>query len=119
MDMRTLLTLVAGLLLPAGVFANSLTLRNECRSSLVVQTSTLVRGAMQRDQPNLVRPGETTPKLPLERDRIITVYDGRSSRVLYQGIQRYSPVPVRYSIQPDPRTPGKVRLVPATIRPGG
>lgn len=119
MNARTLLALVAGLLLPAGVFASSLTFRNECRSSLVVQTSTLVRGAMQRDQPYLVRPGETTPRLPFERDKIITVYDGRSSRVLFQGIQRHSRGPIRYSIQPDTdqRTPGKVRLVPASYRP--
>ena len=86
--------------------------RNDCRSSVVVQTAAVVNGMAQKDQPMLLRPGDGTDKIPTDVDRIVTVYDARSNRVLFRDVLRADPKnPRGYSIQPDQQAPNKVRLV--------
>jgi hypothetical protein len=97
-------------LLPTLVQAETVIFRNECRSSIVVQTSTVVKGMVQRDQPNLLRPGEYSPKINFESDKIVTVYDARTNRVLFRDVLKYTKMDLGYSIQPDPKVPNKVLL---------
>lgn len=84
--------------------------RNECRTSIVVQTATVVRGRVVRDQPMLLRSGEYTPKVKTDIDKIVTIYDARSNMVLFRDTLKASMTEQGYSIQPDPNRMGKLRL---------
>ena len=69
-------------------------------------------GTPQKDQPMLLRPGDHTDKIPTDVDRIVTVYDARSNRVLFRDVLRADPKnPRGYSIVPDQQATNKVRLV--------
>jgi hypothetical protein len=106
-------------LLPSLVRAENVVFRNECKASVVVQTATVVKGVVKRDQPTLLRMGECTPKIPLDVDRIVTVYDARSNRVLYRDVIKASKKEVGAGISFDPQT-NKVRLVarkPSMLKP--
>lgn len=97
-------------LAPAVLRAESVVFRNECSGSVVVQVAAVVRGMLKRDQA-LVKPGESTPKIPLDTDKIITIYDGKTGRALFRDALKMSTKPLAYSIVYDPRT-GRVRMVP-------
>jgi len=98
-------------LLPSAGRADNVVFRNDCRSSIVVQTAVVVKGVLQRDTPQLVRPGDTTEAIPTNVDRIVTVYDARSNRVLYSQTYKATKVEAGFSIVPDPQVPNKVRMV--------
>src|SRR5215204_3111286 len=102
---------VAFCLLPGLAMADTVQFRNECKASVIVQTSTVIRGMVIRDQPSLLRPGDASPKFALKNDKIVTVYDARTNRILCREVLKASLVPVAISIEPDkdPRVP-KVQL---------
>jgi hypothetical protein len=102
-------------LAPATALADSVTFRNECGSPVIVQSASVIRGVMRRDRPYALRPGDYSPKIGLDTDKVIVVYDGTNpNRLLFQGSLKASPTPIFYSIVPDS---GKVRMVRKT--PGG
>ena len=106
-------------LLPSLGRAENVIFRNECKASIVVQTATVVKGVVKRDQPTLLRMGECTAKIPLDVDRILTVYDARSNRVLYRDVIKASKKELGAGIAFDPQM-NKIRLIPrnpATLKP--
>ncbi|MGL4554955.1 MAG: hypothetical protein ACRC33_27625 [Gemmataceae bacterium] len=109
MNVIASLALVLALAVPA--LGQPLKLRNDGRTTVVVQTATLTRGKLKSDQPIVLKPGATSEAIELDGDKMVTIYDGRSNRILFQSLQREAKGPVNLSIQPDPRTPGKVKLV--------
>jgi len=102
--------------LPAWAGAETVIFRNDCRVPIVVQAATVQRGMLKRDQ-CLLRPGESTNKMPLDTDKIITVCDSKTGQVLFRDALRISKTPLHFSIVPDQRMPGRVRMVP--VRPKG
>ena len=62
------LALFAALAVPAACQAEYVVFRNECKMSVVVQTASVVRGVLKRDQ-TLVKPGEYTEKITLDTDK--------------------------------------------------
>jgi len=106
------LTLFAALAISPTCRAEYVIFRNECKTSVVVQTATVVRGVLKRDQA-LVKPGEYTGKISLDSDKIITIRDGRTGKVLFHDPLRASTKPLAYGILPG--TPGKVRVEKRTL----
>jgi hypothetical protein len=107
--------LMLALALPA--FGQTLTFKNEAGTTVVVQTATHIRGKLKSDRPMVLRAGALSTAIDLDSDKMITVYDGRSNRVLYQGLQKRSTTtPLKFSIQTDARAPNKVKLVPGSWR---
>jgi hypothetical protein len=111
LPLRALLAVALVCLLGPAVMADNVVFRNECRSSVVVQTAVVVKGVLQRDQPQLLRPGDYTEQIPTSVDRLVTIYDARSNRVLFREVLKASKVELGYSILPDPQAAGKVRLM--------
>lgn len=91
--------------------AETFSFRNDLPVPVVIQVATVQRGALKRDQ-LLLRTGESTPKLPLIGDKVITVCDGKTGRVLFRDALRMSRLPLRFSIAPDPRMVGRARMMP-------
>ena len=99
-------------LLPSLGQAQDVVFRNDCRYSVVVQTGVVVKGVLQKDQPTLLRQGDSTDKIPTDVDRVVIVYDSRSNRVLFRDVLKADAKnPRAYSIQPDQQATNKVRLV--------
>jgi hypothetical protein len=102
-------------LAPAAVRGEELTLRNECRAPVVVYTSYVVRGKMFRNKPYLLKPGQSTPKIKLLADMVVSINDGKvPNRVLFQGAVRATTTKLYYGIVLDTRKPGKVTVVRRT-----
>jgi hypothetical protein len=101
------LALFVALAIPAACRAEYVIFRNECRGSIVVQTATVVRGVLKRDQA-LVKPGEYTGKIPLDSDKIITFCDGRTGKILFRDPLRATKKPLAFGILPGAN--GKVRV---------
>ena len=110
------LALFVALVAPAACRAEYVVFRNECRTAVVVQTASVVRGVLKRDQ-MLVKPGEYTDKISLDTDQTITICDGRTGKILFRDPLRASKKPLAYAILPG--TAGKVRVekrqMPATM----
>ena len=102
------LTLVVALAVPAACRAEYVVFRNDCKASVVVQTASVVRGVLKRDQA-LVKPGEWTDKIPLDSDKTITIRDGRTGKILFQDPLRSTTKPLAFSILPVPNA-AKVRV---------
>lgn len=112
-----LLAVLIPCLAPAALSAETVVFRNECRSPVVVQAASVVRGVVVREKPHLLRSGDCTPRIKLDRDKVITVYDGRPpNRVLFQGALRASTTEHYYSIVP---FGGRVRMQRRQAPPGG
>jgi hypothetical protein len=75
-----------------------------------VQVGTVVKGVLQKDQPTLLRPGDSTEKIPAPVDRVVVVYDARSNRVLFRDVLKADKNPRHYAIQPDPNVMNKVTM---------
>jgi len=97
-------------LLPASVDAQTVVFRNECRASVVVQTATVVNGVLVHDSPCLLRSMEATPRIPLKVNKIVTVWDAKSNRILYRSVLRATPVSLAYGIVVHPRIQTQVVL---------
>jgi hypothetical protein len=96
---------------PMPVLAQNVIFRNECRASVIVQSAVVVRGVIRRERPYLLNANAVAPKIALDTDKIITVYDAANpNRVLFQGPLMASPMDLYFSIVPDV-VPNKVRMV--------
>lgn len=96
--------------LPMLSLAETVVFRNECTGSVILQVATVQKGVLKRDQV-LLRTGETTGKIALDSDKLITVQDSKTGRVLFRDALRMSKVPLAVGITHDART-GRVKLVP-------
>lgn len=96
--------------LPILARAESCTFKNDCKVSLVLQIATVQRGVLKRDQ-GVLKPGETSPKMPLNTDKVISVYDAKTGRLLFRDALRISKTPLNFSMAPDPRIPARLRMV--------
>ena len=101
------LTFFVALAIPTACRAEYVIFRNECKTSVVVQTASVVRGVLKRDQA-LVKPGEYTGKILLDYDKTITICDGRTGKVLFRDPLRATKKPLAFGILPG--TAGKVRV---------
>jgi hypothetical protein len=107
---RLLAVLIIGLV-PLPALAENVIFRNEYRVPVIVQSASVVRGVVRRERPYLLHVNETAPKISLDTDKIITVYDGANpNRILFQGNLRASQNELYYSIVPD-NLPNKVRMI--------
>lgn len=95
--------------LPALAHGDTFTFRNDCKEAVVVQIATVQRGVLKREQ-ILLKAGETTAKMPLDADKVITVVDARNGRVGFREVLRVSKTPLSYSIVTDPRMPGRAAM---------
>jgi hypothetical protein len=82
--------------------AETLTIRNQSNSAVIVQVAGIHRGVFRRDRPHLLQPGETTPVLLVPGDKILTLFDAKVlNRILYQGTLPSSSLDRRFVILPD------------------
>jgi len=102
-------------LLPAVASADTIQFRNECNAPLVVQATHVYRGVLKRDQ-YLLRPGESTPKMTLDCDKLLTIQDGKSGRLLYRNAMKANKTPRAFSIVVD-RATGRIGLLPRRVTP--
>jgi hypothetical protein len=106
---------VAILLLVAGSgHAETVIFRNECRWPLTVCTGTVVRGVLRRDKVATLKPGESTEKIKTDVTKIITIYDAKSNRILFQETLRASKTVRYFGIIFNPKMPGRVQVSPRT-----
>jgi hypothetical protein len=99
----TQVTLALLCLLPASASAETLTFINDTKSPVVVQLAIEVRGAVRRDRPYQIAPGEKAP-IMLSGDKLVNIYDARQpNRPLYQGTIPASTEDQTYLIKADPR----------------
>jgi hypothetical protein len=115
----SLLAVLIVCLLPAGLPAQTVVFRNECKSPVVVQATTVYRNVLYRDS-YLLRSMEATPKIALTVNKILTVHDAKSNRMLFRDVLRATRVELAYGIELGNR-PGTVRVAarPAdSIKPG-
>jgi hypothetical protein len=95
---------------PAGARAENLVFRNDCSAPVVVQAVVVFRGAIRRDKPYLLNPGDMTPPIAFPGDKVINVYEARvPNRILFQGAIPASRKDLFFSVLPDV-LPGRVRL---------
>jgi hypothetical protein len=102
------------LLVPAVLRAETLVIRNDTSATVVVQGAYVDRGVVRRDRPVLLSAG-TTCNVVLPGNKLITVYDGKGIRTLFQGTIPASRVDVYYSVKPDSTVPGKLKLEQSPI----
>jgi hypothetical protein len=100
-------------LLPAVASADTVLFRNECNAPLIVQATHVYRGVLKRDQ-YLLRPGESTPKMTLDCDKLLTIQDGKTGRLLFRNALKANKTPRAYSITVD-RTTGRIGLLPRRV----
>src|SRR5262245_30673409 len=84
--------------LPGRADALTVVFRNECKTPIVVQAATVVRGVMKREQPYLLKYGETTPKINITTSKIIMIYDGKANKMLFRDVLKASAKPLYYSV---------------------
>ena len=94
--------------------ATVLTFRNEVPTPVIVQTVTAIGVVTRRDKPTLLPPGGIV-NLPFDGDKIVTIYDPRSNRVLFRNALKQVPAPLAFGIIVDPRLPGAVTTVPRPL----
>jgi hypothetical protein len=87
-------------------------LRNECRSPVVVQVTMVdKKGVIRREEPMLLRYGDCTERIKTDVDKVITIVDNKSNRVLFRDVLKANKKERYFSIIFDPRMPGRVQLV--------
>ena len=109
---RTRLPLLAVLILclmAGDLRADFFVFRNDCKVPLIVQVATVRRGVLMRDQA-LLRAGEATLKTPLESDKVITIVDSRTSRIIFRNVLKVRKKPAYFSLAPDPIFPTRLRI---------
>jgi hypothetical protein len=111
-----LLSLALLIICPVLLSADTFTFRNDCSVPLVVQVASVQKGVLKRDQ-GVVRVGDTTPKMPLDSDKVITIFESKSGKMLFREVLKANKTPQQFSILPDPRLPGRVRLTPIPAMP--
>ena len=100
--------------------AAKLTFRNEGSIPVVVQSTVIVRGQVQRGKPLLIQPGQTgNYDTHPAGNASITVYDATlPSRILFQGPQVVATEDINLSVRPDPTQPAKAKLEVVKPPPG-
>ena len=90
--------------------------RNTHRIPIIVQGATVENAVLRRGQPLLIAPGKMSWDLNLKPGpRIITIYDGtQPTRVLFTGPVPFLGRDMLFSVNPMPRNPLRVLLVPFT-----
>jgi hypothetical protein len=116
MNTKTVIALMLVLVCPVLAWASSLHFRNDTPHAIVVQTGSLRAGRVLNDQPHPLRPG-TWSRVVLSADKSVTIYEGKSNRILYQSIVSKQSGALHFSIQPDPQHPGKVQLLRVVAPP--
>jgi hypothetical protein len=93
--------------------AQTLIVRNDASTAVVVQVVSVCRGVYRRDRPYLLRPGDvTTPGILLPGDKIITVYDATiPNRVLFHGALPARPLDQYFRLLPAAPLP-RLRMQP-------
>jgi hypothetical protein len=116
---RPLLAVLIVGLVPMTGRAEKVMFRNECRSPVVVQIATDNKGILRKDEPILLRYGDCTAKIKTNVDRLVTIYDNKTNRVLFRDVLKANKKEQYYSIVFDPRRPGRVQLIlrPAKVMP--
>lgn len=114
---RGSLGLALMLTVAAAARAETIIFVNETKTPVVVQVTSVVGGSVRRDRPRAVQPGDRL-RLTLPGNKLVNLYDARlPNRILFQG-----PIPgamddQAYSIQLDPASQPKLRLVPIPVPP--
>lgn len=112
-DWRIASTLMLGIaacfLLPAGLRAETLTIRNDTKIPLVIQTAIVVNNQVKVDRPVVIKAGASAT-VALPGNKLISVYNGRNpSQILNKSTIPASKEDGTYSIQAD-ILPGRVKL---------
>lgn len=81
---RGMAGLLALALTPCLLRAETITIVNNSRVDMVVQCAVVVGRQVKRDKPQIVKPGASAAILAPAGEKLITVYDGRTNRVLIQ-----------------------------------
>jgi hypothetical protein len=108
-------------LVPAVALAQDLVFRNECPYAVTVQAVAVRDGKLWR-KAHTLRPLDSTPKVRLPGNKIITVYDPRvPNRVLLQAPLREGTTDLYFSIVQDrvTRKVGMIRRPAPPARGGG
>ncbi len=101
-------------LLPGGVRAEALQFRNETNGAIIVQAACVFRGALRRDRPYLLKPGDATPGIVLPGNKLITVYDGvNPNRIIFRGTVSGGVNDQAFGVALDPAS-GVIKLEPRT-----
>jgi hypothetical protein len=105
-------------LLPAATHAEALAFRNETNGPIIVQAACVIRGALRRDRPYLLRPGDSTPGIVLPGNKLITVYDGLNPNVvIFKGAIPGGPADAAFGVSPDGAGGVKLDLKPPAPGP--
>jgi len=105
-----LLAVLVLCLLPGAISAESLYFQNKCDAPVVLQATSVFRGAVWRGRPCLLKPGDTTPAIAMPGNKIVTVLDPRvPNRVLFQGAIPAGVIDLSFRIVPD-LPPPRVRM---------
>jgi hypothetical protein len=83
---------------------------------VIVQGATTVDNMLRRGAPVVIPPGKVGWDLNLKKGvRFVTIYDGRvPTRVLFQGTLPFQGQDILFGIQPVPRNPFRVAVIPIT-----
>jgi len=110
--------LIAGLfaLMAAPAQAAGIGFKSNLPIPVIVQGATSVNNMLRRGTPVIIPPGKMGWDLNLKPGiRYITIYDGRvPTRVLFQGQLPFQGQDVLLAIQPVPRNPFRVAVIPLT-----
>jgi hypothetical protein len=101
--------IAACFLFAGGLRAETITIRNDTKVPLVIQTAVVINGQVRVDRPVAIKAGGATT-ITLPGNKLITVYNGRNpSQVLNKSNIPASKEDDTYSIQAD-ILPGRVKL---------
>jgi hypothetical protein len=101
--------------------AQTVVFRNELKIPLVVQTATVMGGVLRRDQSCLVRPGESTPKIKTDVNKVITIFHGRTNQALFRDVIKANRQDRLFGIVVEPAAPGRparVNVIQRTMPAG-
>lgn len=112
--LRWIVPALAVLLASAGVgHAAWLGLRNDLSAPVIIQGGIVANDRIVLGRPQLLYPGEVSwESIVQPGNRIITIYDAKTRRMLYQDAIRCNG-DLFYSMQPNP--PIRAKLVPAKM----
>lgn len=111
---RGLIALLASAVFAFPCWAKTLTFQNELRGAVLVQTVTSIGGMTRLDKPALVGSGGMVT-FKFDGDKLYTIYDARSNRVLAKGLLKQMGKPVCLGIIFNPRLPTKFAVVPRPV----
>ncbi len=116
---RFVFGLAALLLLPGGLFAETVNVLNDTKAAVVVQVAYVVNGKVVRDKPIPLKAGAAVPLNTLAGTKLITVYDAsRPDRVLHQSTLPASKTDQSYVISPNPTGKGIILEQVKPMLPG-